>query len=153
MVNSVLYSAENELFASCLYPHEVTCKENSFFHCSEFPSVLSNLLLPKEMHKCIWYVASFLVQMFQVFKLCLCSRYCDCFANGEFCHNCNCNNCANNLEHEEDRSRAIKSCLERNPLAFHPKIGRSFRHGNTSVEQGCSKEHRVTCPSRPTQKV
>ena len=50
-------------------------------------------------------------------------RYCDCFANGEFCNNCNCNNCANNLEHEDERSRAIKACLERNPLAFHPKIG------------------------------
>lgn len=52
-----------------------------------------------------------------------CCRYCDCFANGEFCHNCNCTNCANNLEHEEERSRAIKSCLDRNPMAFHPKIG------------------------------
>ena len=50
-------------------------------------------------------------------------RYCDCFANGEFCHNCNCTNCANNLVHEEERSRAIKSCLDRNPMAFHPKIG------------------------------
>lgn len=51
-------------------------------------------------------------------------RYCDCFANGEFCHNCNCTNCANNLEHEEERQKAIKSCLDRNPLAFHPKIGK-----------------------------
>lgn len=52
------------------------------------------------------------------------SRYCDCFANGEFCQNCNCTNCANNLEHEEERSKAIKSCLDRNPQAFHPKIGK-----------------------------
>ena len=36
---------------------------------------------------------------------------------------CNCTNCANNLVHEEERSRAIKSCLDRNPMAFHPKIG------------------------------
>ena len=35
-------------------------------------------------------------------------------------------NCANNLDHEEERSRAIKSCLERNPHAFHPKIGTVF---------------------------
>jgi hypothetical protein len=27
------------------------------------------------------------------------------------------------LVHEEERSRAIKSCLDRNPMAFHPKIG------------------------------
>ncbi|XP_063856873.1 protein lin-54 homolog isoform X6 [Scylla paramamosain] len=34
--------------------------------------------------------------------------YCDCFANGEFCNNCNCANCFNNLNHEEDRQKAIK---------------------------------------------
>lgn len=34
--------------------------------------------------------------------------YCDCFANGEFCNNCNCNNCFNNLEHETERLKAIK---------------------------------------------
>ncbi|XP_003380994.1 conserved hypothetical protein, partial [Trichinella spiralis] len=49
--------------------------------------------------------------------------YCDCFANGEFCSNCHCTNCLNNLTNELDRSRAIKSCLERNPMAFQPKIG------------------------------
>lgn len=35
-------------------------------------------------------------------------RYCDCFANGEFCNNCNCTNCYNNLDHENDRQKAIK---------------------------------------------
>ncbi|GFO39394.1 Lin-54-like protein, partial [Plakobranchus ocellatus] len=61
-------------------------------------------------------------------KPCNCTKsqclklYCDCFANGEFCQNCNCTNCANNLEHEEERSKAIKCCLDRNPQAFHPKI-------------------------------
>ena len=34
--------------------------------------------------------------------------YCDCFANGEFCSNCNCTNCFNNLEHESERLKAIK---------------------------------------------
>lgn len=37
-------------------------------------------------------------------------RYCDCFANGEFCSNCNCVNCSNNMEHEKERSKAIKVC-------------------------------------------
>ncbi|KAH3864034.1 hypothetical protein DPMN_027046, partial [Dreissena polymorpha] len=88
-------------------------------------------------------------------KPCNCTKsqclklYCDCFANGEFCHNCNCNNCANNLEHEEDRSRAIKSCLERNPSAFHPKIGkgrageRDRRHnkGCNCKRSGCLKNY------------
>lgn len=35
-------------------------------------------------------------------------RYCDCFANGEFCNNCNCVNCSNNMEREKERSKAIK---------------------------------------------
>ena len=38
----------------------------------------------------------------------LIDRYCDCFANGEFCNNCNCVNCSNNMEREKERSKAIK---------------------------------------------
>ncbi|XP_014785140.1 protein lin-54 homolog [Octopus bimaculoides] len=80
-------------------------------------------------------------------KPCNCTKsqclklYCDCFANGEFCHNCNCTNCANNLEHEEERSRAIKACLDRNPLAFHPKIGKGKGKdgdGDRRHNKGCN---------------
>ncbi|XP_070591884.1 tesmin isoform X2 [Erythrolamprus reginae] len=48
-------------------------------------------------------------------KPCNCTKsqclklYCDCFANGEFCSNCNCNNCYNNPEHEIERFKAIKA--------------------------------------------
>lgn len=69
-------------------------------------------------------------------KPCNCTKsqclklYCDCFANGEFCHMCNCNNCSNNLENEEERQRAIKSCLDRNPNAFRPKIGKGRETGD-----------------------
>ena len=44
-------------------------------------------------------------------KPCNCTKsqclklYCDCFANGEFCHLCNCTSCFNNLTHEEDRQK------------------------------------------------
>ncbi|KFP58069.1 Tesmin, partial [Cariama cristata] len=50
--------------------------------------------------------------------------YCDCFANGEFCNNCNCNNCYNSQLNETERFKAIKACLDRNPEAFLPKIGK-----------------------------
>ncbi|KAI4500354.1 hypothetical protein M0802_004771 [Mischocyttarus mexicanus] len=69
-------------------------------------------------------------------KPCNCTKsqclklYCDCFANGEFCHLCNCNNCSNNLGNEVERQRAIKSCLERNPNAFRPKIGKGRETGD-----------------------
>jgi hypothetical protein len=50
--------------------------------------------------------------------------YCDCFANGEFCREgCQCHNCKNNVDHAEERARAIKICLDRNPHAFKPKVG------------------------------
>lgn len=39
---------------------------------------------------------------------CSLRRYCDCFASGDFCNNCNCNNCCNNLRHEIERFKAIK---------------------------------------------
>ncbi|XP_033097125.1 protein lin-54 homolog isoform X2 [Anneissia japonica] len=88
-------------------------------------------------------------------KPCNCTRsqclklYCDCFANGEFCSNCNCNNCLNNLAHEDERSRAIRSCLERNPQAFHPKIGkgrgtageRRHNKGCNCKRSGCLKNY------------
>ncbi|KAF1377840.1 hypothetical protein PFLUV_G00204910 [Perca fluviatilis] len=88
-------------------------------------------------------------------KPCNCTKsqclklYCDCFANGEFCNNCNCNNCFNNLEHETERQKAIKTCLERNPEAFKPKIGKGKegesdrRHskGCNCKRSGCLKNY------------
>lgn len=59
--------------------------------------------------------------------------YCDCFANGEFCRKtCYCQNCKNNIKFEEERAFAIKTCLDRNPLAFRPKVG---KHRSTDPER------------------
>ncbi|XP_047660447.1 protein lin-54 homolog isoform X1 [Tachysurus fulvidraco] len=88
-------------------------------------------------------------------KPCNCTKsqclklYCDCFANGEFCSNCNCVNCFNNLDHESDRLKAIKACLDRNPVAFKPKIGKGKegeserRHskGCNCKKSGCLKNY------------
>lgn len=77
-------------------------------------------------------------------KPCNCTKsqclklYCDCFANGEFCNQCNCNCCYNNLDHEEDRQRAIRSCLERNPNAFRPKIGKGIVGDGRRHNKGCN---------------
>ncbi|KAF4082732.1 hypothetical protein AMELA_G00154820 [Ameiurus melas] len=79
-------------------------------------------------------------------KPCNCTKsqclklYCDCFANGEFCNNCNCVNCFNNLDHEGDRL---------NPVAFKPKIGKGKegeserRHskGCNCKKSGCLKNY------------
>ncbi|CAH0725583.1 unnamed protein product, partial [Brenthis ino] len=80
-------------------------------------------------------------------KACNCTKskclklYCDCFANGEFCNRCNCNNCHNNLENEELRQKAIRGCLERNPNAFRPKIGKAKIGGPDIIRRhnkGCN---------------
>ncbi|KAL0407762.1 UNVERIFIED_CONTAM: protein tesmin/TSO1-like CXC 5 [Sesamum radiatum] len=44
--------------------------------------------------------------------------YCECFAAGSYCDNCNCINCHNKIEHEADRKGSIDAILERNPNAF-----------------------------------
>ncbi|XP_060463478.2 tesmin isoform X1 [Panthera onca] len=88
-------------------------------------------------------------------KPCNCTKsqclklYCDCFASGDFCHDCNCNNCCNNLRHEVQRFKAIKACLDRNPEAFQPKIGKGKpgdvkpRHnkGCNCRRSGCLKNY------------
>ncbi|XP_013865726.1 spexin prohormone 2 [Austrofundulus limnaeus] len=88
-------------------------------------------------------------------KPCHCTKsqclklYCECFANGLMCINCNCSNCYNNTSHEMMRQEAVKSCLDRNPKAFTPKIaaGRSGtakgRHnkGCNCKRSGCLKNY------------
>lgn len=86
-------------------------------------------------------------------KACNCTKsqclklYCDCFAAGEFCKNCNCTNCYNSLQHEEDRQRAVRQCLDRNPQAFKPKIGKSdnetrkHQKGCHCKKSGCQKNY------------
>nr|XP_033818644.1 protein lin-54 homolog isoform X2 [Geotrypetes seraphini] len=76
-------------------------------------------------------------------SLCL-KLYCDCFANGEFCNNCNCTNCYNNLEHENERQKAIKACLDRNPEAFKPKIGKGKEgESDRRHSKGCNCKNHV----------
>ncbi len=64
-------------------------------------------------------------------RTCNCKRsnclklYCDCFASGEYCVNCNCTGCYNNIENETSRAAAVRAILDRNPTAFRPKIASS----------------------------
>ncbi|XP_049568941.1 tesmin isoform X1 [Orcinus orca] len=88
-------------------------------------------------------------------KPCNCTKsqclklYCDCFASGDFCNKCNCNNCCNNLHHDMERFEAIKACLDRNPEAFQQKIGKGQlgdvkpRHskGCNCKKSGCLKNY------------
>ncbi|XP_064382765.1 protein lin-54 homolog [Halichondria panicea] len=65
--------------------------------------------------------------------------YCDCFANGEFCRDsCNCLNCKNNIGFGDDRAKAIKVCLDRNPNAFKPKVGQNRTGDERRHIKGCN---------------
>ncbi len=48
--------------------------------------------------------------------------YCECFASGNYCADCNCLLCANNKRSEPLRRDAVRATLERNPNAFKPKV-------------------------------
>ena len=48
--------------------------------------------------------------------------YCECFAAGEVCRDCNCIDCANIEDNEEERLAKMMQLMERNPTAFKPKI-------------------------------
>jgi len=47
--------------------------------------------------------------------------YCDCFRNGTFCQNCNCENCLNKTENPT-RTNVINMIRQKNPSAFEPKF-------------------------------
>lgn len=72
--------------------------------------------------------------------------YCECFASGEYCYNCNCVGCYNNSAYEKYRTEAIHATLERNPTAFRPKINQhdtEHRHskGCACRKSGCLKKY------------
>jgi hypothetical protein len=50
--------------------------------------------------------------------------YCQCFINKSYCQDCHCVNCFNTKENETLRSKAMQVTLQRNPLAFDPKISK-----------------------------
>lgn len=50
--------------------------------------------------------------------------YCECFTNKLYCQGCNCTNCLNTPANSEIREKAMQATLERNPVAFDPKITR-----------------------------
>ncbi|KAL0372129.1 UNVERIFIED_CONTAM: protein tesmin/TSO1-like CXC 5 [Sesamum calycinum] len=64
--------------------------------------------------------------------------YCECFAAGSYCDNCNCINCHNKKEHEADRKGSIDAILERNPNAFTPKIANSPHGATDEHKKGCN---------------
>ncbi|KAG7387856.1 Pfam:CXC [Phytophthora pseudosyringae] len=84
--------------------------------------------------------------------------YCECLAAQRMCdHRCNCEGCKNRPETLAERERAVAAILERNPLAFQPKVASgSSQHlrGCNCRKSGCMKNYcechqaGVACTSR-----
>ncbi|KDO25785.1 hypothetical protein SPRG_09081 [Saprolegnia parasitica CBS 223.65] len=79
-------------------------------------------------------------------KSCNCKKsnclklYCECFQQGSLCgDDCNCQGCHNNINFESQRQRAIRVVLERNPVAFLPKVskGSNTTVATTKYFRGC----------------
>lgn len=71
--------------------------------------------------------------------------YCDCFAAGEYCYGCNCKDCLNDKDSEE-REKAVKVSMERNPFAFRSKElteeqQRLHQRGCNCKRSGCLKNY------------
>lgn len=71
--------------------------------------------------------------------------YCDCFAAGEYCYGCNCKDCMNDKDSEE-REKAVKMSMERNPFAFKSKEQseeqqRLHQRGCNCKRSGCLKNY------------
>jgi hypothetical protein len=70
--------------------------------------------------------------------------YCECFANGDMCQNCICENCHNIEEYEDERNIIINSIKEKNPNAFKPKIDeKEVKHnkGCNCNKSNCQKKY------------
>ncbi|CAO1427509.1 unnamed protein product [Diamesa hyperborea] len=63
--------------------------------------------------------------------------YCECFAAGEYCSDCNCKDCCNEGDSEE-RQKAIKMCIDRNPFAFKSKKSGSAEEQQRLHQRGCN---------------
>lgn len=65
--------------------------------------------------------------------------YCDCFAAGLFCHvRCKCTDCLNTEATKEEREKAVKATLDRNPNAFKPKFQKLDKSkSNLCHQKGC----------------
>ncbi|ETO76400.1 hypothetical protein F444_08203 [Phytophthora nicotianae P1976] len=84
--------------------------------------------------------------------------YCECLAAQRMCdHRCNCEGCKNRPETLAERERAVAAILDRNPLAFQPKVASgSSQHlrGCNCRKSGCMKNYcechqaGVACTSR-----
>jgi len=82
-------------------------------------------------------------------KQCNCKRsnclklYCECFAAGIYCRSdCNCVSCFNNISYENLRMEAVEAILDRNAMAFRPKILPGAKAGSGTAAMVAARHNR-----------
>lgn len=63
--------------------------------------------------------------------------YCDCFANGEFCVDCNCQGCSNVIGNEIEIRKAFNEVKDKNPIAMKFNISEE----TTTLGCNCTKSN------------
>ncbi len=66
--------------------------------------------------------------------------YCECFAAGRFCKDCNCLSCGNIESNKKQVEETRKAIMQRDPLAFQPKIV-----GSAVGDHGKNPRHKKGC--------
>ena len=68
--------------------------------------------------------------------------YCECFAAGKFCDNCQCQNCGNTEANKKVVEETRKAIMQRDPLAFQPKIlSQNQNEGRHKKGCNCKRSH------------
>jgi hypothetical protein len=79
----------------------------------------------------------------EVVKSCNCKKskclklYCECFASGQYCTGCKCNECHNTAEYIKERKTAITRISKKNPLGFIRRLPNNSH--NQLVGCNCKK--------------
>ena len=68
--------------------------------------------------------------------------YCDCFANGEYCINCNCQDCHNIIGNENEIRKAFIEIKDKNPIAMKfNNIEQTSTLGCNCTKSNCLKKY------------
>lgn len=78
---------------------------------------------------------------------CSCKRskclklYCDCFANSEYCINCNCVDCENVIDNKDHIKKCFDDVVDKNPLAMKTSISLDKDFGCNCTKSNCLKKY------------
>ena len=65
--------------------------------------------------------------------------YCECFANGEYCIDCNCNHCLNIIGNENEITKNYNEVKDKNPVAL--KFNLTSKNNDISFGCNCTKSN------------